>query len=162
MHGEDYVCLGFRFGERYKVAYISDISRFLPSSENCKHCHSLYLLLSVIQSSMASLMASRYLLLLCSMPIIIKYLWVFLSKPMSNLSLILLKFVHLYCDTMFYNIYHGKNTLTNSQGKRQSIEWSKLVTDGCDLSASAWSKKHNSNGLKTENRVKNMQSTLSA
>ncbi|KAG6419354.1 hypothetical protein SASPL_121574 [Salvia splendens] len=34
MHGEDYVCLGFLFGERYKVAYISDVSRFLPSTEN--------------------------------------------------------------------------------------------------------------------------------
>ncbi|KAL6500687.1 hypothetical protein OROHE_025484 [Orobanche hederae] len=33
MHGEDYVCLGFLFGERYKVAYISDISRFLPATE---------------------------------------------------------------------------------------------------------------------------------
>ncbi|KAL7129629.1 hypothetical protein ABFS83_13G081200 [Erythranthe nasuta] len=34
MHGEDYVCLGFLFGERYKVAYISDISRFLEPTEN--------------------------------------------------------------------------------------------------------------------------------
>ncbi|EYU25675.1 hypothetical protein MIMGU_mgv1a014904mg [Erythranthe guttata] len=34
MHGEDYVCLGFQFGERYKVAYISDISRFLEPTEN--------------------------------------------------------------------------------------------------------------------------------
>ncbi|KAL3616864.1 hypothetical protein CASFOL_039258 [Castilleja foliolosa] len=33
MHGEDYVCLGFLFGERFKVAYISDISRFLPDTE---------------------------------------------------------------------------------------------------------------------------------
>ncbi|KAK6150089.1 hypothetical protein DH2020_017614 [Rehmannia glutinosa] len=33
MHGEDYVCLGFLFGERYKVAYISDISRFIPETE---------------------------------------------------------------------------------------------------------------------------------
>lgn len=40
MHGEDYVCLGFLFGERYKVAYISDISRFLAPTENCKHHHS--------------------------------------------------------------------------------------------------------------------------
>lgn len=30
MHGEDYVCLGFLFGENCKVAYISDVSR-LPS-----------------------------------------------------------------------------------------------------------------------------------
>lgn len=47
MHGEDYVCLGFLFGERYKVAYISDVSRFLPSTEICKHCDSQYLLPSV-------------------------------------------------------------------------------------------------------------------
>ncbi|XAR72507.1 hypothetical protein NMG60_11019174 [Bertholletia excelsa] len=33
MHGEDYVSLGFRFGEKYKVAYISDVSRILPSTE---------------------------------------------------------------------------------------------------------------------------------
>lgn len=33
MHGEDYVCLGFLFGEKYKVAYISDVSRFIPSTE---------------------------------------------------------------------------------------------------------------------------------
>ncbi|EPS70458.1 hypothetical protein M569_04297, partial [Genlisea aurea] len=33
MHGEDYICLGFLFGEKYKVAYISDISRFLPATE---------------------------------------------------------------------------------------------------------------------------------
>ncbi|CAA2967752.1 hydrolase [Olea europaea subsp. europaea] len=33
MHGEDYVCLGFLFGERCRVAYISDISRFLPPTE---------------------------------------------------------------------------------------------------------------------------------
>lgn len=42
MHGEDYVCLGFLFGERYKVAYISDVSRFLPSTENCKHSLSIF------------------------------------------------------------------------------------------------------------------------
>ncbi|KAL2474979.1 Metallo-hydrolase/oxidoreductase superfamily protein [Abeliophyllum distichum] len=35
MHGEDYVCLGFLFGERCRVAYISDISRFLPPTEYC-------------------------------------------------------------------------------------------------------------------------------
>ncbi|XP_047327506.1 putative hydrolase C777.06c [Impatiens glandulifera] len=34
MHGEDYVSLGFLFGERSKVAYISDVSRFLPVTEN--------------------------------------------------------------------------------------------------------------------------------
>ncbi|XP_074560069.1 putative hydrolase C777.06c isoform X2 [Curcuma longa] len=33
MHGEDYVCLGFLFGQNSRVAYISDISRFLPSTE---------------------------------------------------------------------------------------------------------------------------------
>ncbi|GLU14042.1 hypothetical protein SLE2022_306340 [Rubroshorea leprosula] len=33
MHGEDYVCLGFLFGEKCKVAYISDISRFPPNTE---------------------------------------------------------------------------------------------------------------------------------
>ncbi|XP_074269599.1 putative hydrolase C777.06c [Silene latifolia] len=32
MHGEDYVSLGFLFGETSKVAYISDISRFIPST----------------------------------------------------------------------------------------------------------------------------------
>lgn len=34
MHGEDYVALGFAFGGKYKVAYISDISRFLPATES--------------------------------------------------------------------------------------------------------------------------------
>ncbi|XP_052179565.1 putative hydrolase C777.06c [Diospyros lotus] len=34
MHGEDYVCLGFLFGEKYKVAYISDVSRFIPTTEH--------------------------------------------------------------------------------------------------------------------------------
>ncbi|XP_043699567.1 putative hydrolase C777.06c isoform X4 [Telopea speciosissima] len=34
MHGEDYVSLGFLFGEKYRVAYISDVSRFPPSTEN--------------------------------------------------------------------------------------------------------------------------------
>ncbi|KAL0398300.1 UNVERIFIED_CONTAM: putative hydrolase [Sesamum radiatum] len=34
MHGEDYVCLGFLFGKRYKVAYISDISRFPQTTES--------------------------------------------------------------------------------------------------------------------------------
>ncbi|KAI5670996.1 hypothetical protein M9H77_11360 [Catharanthus roseus] len=34
MHGEDYVCLGFLFGKNFKVAYISDVSRFLPATEN--------------------------------------------------------------------------------------------------------------------------------
>ncbi|KAF3606395.1 hypothetical protein DY000_02047529, partial [Brassica cretica] len=33
MHGEDYVCLGFLFGEKSRVAYISDVSRFPPSTE---------------------------------------------------------------------------------------------------------------------------------
>lgn len=33
MHGEDYVCLGFLFGENCKVAYISDVSRILPTTE---------------------------------------------------------------------------------------------------------------------------------
>lgn len=33
MHGEDYVCLGFLFGKRQKVAYVSDVSRFPESTE---------------------------------------------------------------------------------------------------------------------------------
>ncbi|KAL0675290.1 hypothetical protein Bca4012_003271 [Brassica carinata] len=33
MHGEDYVALGFLFGNKSKVAYISDISRIPPSTE---------------------------------------------------------------------------------------------------------------------------------
>lgn len=33
MHGEDYICLGFLFGEKSKVAYISDVSRIPPSTE---------------------------------------------------------------------------------------------------------------------------------
>ncbi|KAJ0018484.1 hypothetical protein Pint_10964 [Pistacia integerrima] len=37
MHGEDYVSLGFLFGEKCTVAYISDISRFPSSTEyDCK------------------------------------------------------------------------------------------------------------------------------
>ncbi|XP_062012682.1 putative hydrolase C777.06c [Rosa rugosa] len=34
MHGEDYVCLGYLFGEQCRVAYISDVSRFLSSTEH--------------------------------------------------------------------------------------------------------------------------------
>ncbi|KAK3149885.1 hypothetical protein QOZ80_3AG0224270 [Eleusine coracana subsp. coracana] len=34
MHGEDYVCLGFLFGRRAKVAYLSDVSRILPRTEH--------------------------------------------------------------------------------------------------------------------------------
>ncbi|XP_062162496.1 putative hydrolase C777.06c [Alnus glutinosa] len=33
MHGEDYVCLGFLFGDKCRVAYISDVSRFPASTE---------------------------------------------------------------------------------------------------------------------------------
>ncbi|KAL8249556.1 hypothetical protein R6Q59_006424 [Mikania micrantha] len=33
MHGEDYICLGFLFGKNSKVAYISDISRFIEETE---------------------------------------------------------------------------------------------------------------------------------
>ncbi|KAJ4703086.1 Metallo-hydrolase/oxidoreductase superfamily protein [Melia azedarach] len=33
MHGEDYVSLGFLFGEKNRVAYISDVSRFPSSTE---------------------------------------------------------------------------------------------------------------------------------
>jgi len=33
MHGEDYICLGFLFGEKSRVAYISDVSRFPASTE---------------------------------------------------------------------------------------------------------------------------------
>lgn len=33
MHGEDYVSLGFLFGEETRVAYISDVSRFPASTE---------------------------------------------------------------------------------------------------------------------------------
>ncbi|KAI5331580.1 hypothetical protein L3X38_021706 [Prunus dulcis] len=34
MHGEDYVCLGYLFGERCRIAYISDVSRFPASTEH--------------------------------------------------------------------------------------------------------------------------------
>ncbi|KAL3522772.1 hypothetical protein ACH5RR_015606 [Cinchona calisaya] len=34
MHGEDYVCLGFLFGENCRVAYISDVSRILPTTQH--------------------------------------------------------------------------------------------------------------------------------
>ncbi|KAF7801246.1 putative hydrolase [Senna tora] len=33
MHGEDYVCLGFLFGEKTRVAYISDVSRIPANTE---------------------------------------------------------------------------------------------------------------------------------
>lgn len=33
IHGEDYICLGFLFGEKCRVAYISDVSRFPESTE---------------------------------------------------------------------------------------------------------------------------------
>ncbi|CAN6317478.1 unnamed protein product [Urochloa humidicola] len=34
MHGEGYVCLGFLFGRKAKVAYLSDVSRILPRTEH--------------------------------------------------------------------------------------------------------------------------------
>ncbi|KAL6894596.1 hypothetical protein ACP4OV_008694 [Aristida adscensionis] len=34
MHGKDYVCLGFLFGRRARVAYLSDVSRILPTTEH--------------------------------------------------------------------------------------------------------------------------------
>uniref|UniRef100_A0A0E0JCI0 Metallo-beta-lactamase domain-containing protein n=1 Tax=Oryza nivara TaxID=4536 RepID=A0A0E0JCI0_ORYNI len=34
IHGEDYICLGFLFGRKSKVAYISDVSWFPPSTEH--------------------------------------------------------------------------------------------------------------------------------
>ncbi|KAK8963134.1 hypothetical protein KSP40_PGU017403 [Platanthera guangdongensis] len=34
MHGEDYVCLGFLFGKKSKIAYISDVSRFPATTEH--------------------------------------------------------------------------------------------------------------------------------
>ncbi|XP_059665870.1 putative hydrolase C777.06c isoform X2 [Cornus florida] len=34
MHGEDYISSGFLFGEKCRVAYISDVSRFLPTTEH--------------------------------------------------------------------------------------------------------------------------------
>ncbi|XP_010275049.1 PREDICTED: putative hydrolase C777.06c [Nelumbo nucifera] len=33
MHGEDYVCLGFLFGQKSRIAYVSDVSRFPASTE---------------------------------------------------------------------------------------------------------------------------------
>ncbi|KNA11380.1 hypothetical protein SOVF_135780 [Spinacia oleracea] len=33
MHGEDYIALGFLFGDKSKVAYVSDVSRFPSSTE---------------------------------------------------------------------------------------------------------------------------------
>uniref|UniRef100_A0A0D9VWS7 Metallo-beta-lactamase domain-containing protein n=1 Tax=Leersia perrieri TaxID=77586 RepID=A0A0D9VWS7_9ORYZ len=33
MHGVGYVCLGFLFGRKARVAYLSDVSRFLPETE---------------------------------------------------------------------------------------------------------------------------------
>lgn len=38
MHGEDYICLGFLFGDQSRVAYISDVSRFPASTEYGKCC----------------------------------------------------------------------------------------------------------------------------
>lgn len=34
MHGEDYICLGFLFGRKARVAYLSDVSRILPRTEH--------------------------------------------------------------------------------------------------------------------------------
>ncbi|XP_020599785.1 putative hydrolase C777.06c isoform X2 [Phalaenopsis equestris] len=34
MHGEDYVCLGFLFGRKSRIAYISDVSRFPVTTEH--------------------------------------------------------------------------------------------------------------------------------
>ncbi|ONM07032.1 Metallo-hydrolase/oxidoreductase superfamily protein [Zea mays] len=40
MHGEDYVCLGFLFGRKARVAYLSDVSRILPRTEHGRPFHS--------------------------------------------------------------------------------------------------------------------------
>lgn len=37
MHGEDYICLGFLFGRKSRIAYISDVSRFPASTEYGMH-----------------------------------------------------------------------------------------------------------------------------
>jgi hypothetical protein len=34
MHGEGHICLGFLVGRRARVVYLSDLSRFLPSTEH--------------------------------------------------------------------------------------------------------------------------------
>ncbi|KAF0902674.1 hypothetical protein E2562_018302 [Oryza meyeriana var. granulata] len=34
MHGEDYVCSGFLFGRKTRIAYLSDVSRILPRTEH--------------------------------------------------------------------------------------------------------------------------------
>lgn len=34
MHGEGYVNLGFLFGDKYRIAYVSDVSRFPENTEN--------------------------------------------------------------------------------------------------------------------------------
>ncbi|XP_044965990.1 putative hydrolase C777.06c [Hordeum vulgare subsp. vulgare] len=36
MHGEGYICFGFLFGRRARVAYLFDVSRFLPKTEHGK------------------------------------------------------------------------------------------------------------------------------
>ncbi|RYR64069.1 hypothetical protein Ahy_A03g010217 isoform C [Arachis hypogaea] len=33
MHGEDYICLGFLFGDKSKVAYLSDVSRIPATTD---------------------------------------------------------------------------------------------------------------------------------
>jgi phosphoribosyl 1,2-cyclic phosphate phosphodiesterase len=46
MHGEDYIALGFLFGDKSKVAYISDVSRIPPSTEYGKSslCYALIII----------------------------------------------------------------------------------------------------------------------
>lgn len=44
MHGEDYICLGFLFGEKSRVAYISDVSRIPASTEYGMFLISFFLL----------------------------------------------------------------------------------------------------------------------
>ncbi|KAF9586836.1 hypothetical protein IFM89_039937, partial [Coptis chinensis] len=34
MHGEDYISLGFLFGARFRIAYVSDVSRFPTNTEH--------------------------------------------------------------------------------------------------------------------------------
>ena len=53
MHGEDYVSLGFLFGERTKIAYISDVSRFPETTEFSKqekHADIFYSFLNCLTS----------------------------------------------------------------------------------------------------------------
>lgn len=60
MHGEDYISLGFLFGEKSRVAYISDVSRFPESTEYCEfHDVNFVMIINIVHIFTLFLLVTR-------------------------------------------------------------------------------------------------------